>query len=488
MIASQPGKTKRLKRIAAWLLLLAIALGLRIGLAIHFPNVFHPDEVFQTLEPAHRLAYGYGVATWEWRAGVRSWVFPAFLAGVMRSTGWMGPGASGYTYGIIAVLSLASLSTVWFAFAWAKRASGMEAGIIAAGACSIFFGLVYFAPKTLTEVVATDFLLPGLYLGVYGEECSERKRLFLAGILLGLAASLRVQLLPAVAFAAVWFCWPGWRRRTPAVAAGFALPILAFGLVDWVTWSYPWQSIFRYFHEDILAGRNVEYGAQPWYWYLLVLVNLLGFVIVFLRKGAARSPLLGWVALIVLCTHSLFAHKEARYIYPVLPLAIVLASMGFVEAVEPMRIRRKLPEFSKGIVAAGLAFFLFSSAFTASRLLDWWEPVPAQAALDRLSRDPALCGVGYYGPDFYGVNWAKTGGYSRLHRNVPMILAPESASLAREAPAFNALIAPAATSPVPAGFSQSGCWNGMCLYQRAGACQPPQPEDTLEGFLLRTGN
>jgi hypothetical protein len=272
------------------------------------------------------------------------------------------------------------------------------------------------------------------------------------------------------------------------VLAGLSLPILAFGCVDWITWSYPWQSFFRYFQADIIAGRNAQFSTQPWYWYLLVLLNLLGFVIVFLRKGARRSPLLAWVALIILGSHSLFAHKEARYIYPVLPLAIVLASMGFVEAVAPLRARWKLPEFSYGVIAAGLVFFALSSAFVASRQLDWWEPVPAQAALDQLSRDATLCGVGYYGPDFYGINWPKTGGYSRLHRNVPMVLAPDSTSLARLTQTFNAVIVPVSASPVLPGFSRSGCWNGMCLYQRAGGCQAPQPEDTIDGYLRRTGN
>jgi hypothetical protein len=488
MIASQPGQSKRLKIIAAWIALLTIALGLRVGLAIHFPNVFYPDEVFQTLEPAHRLAYGYGVTTWEWRMGVRSWVFPAFLAGVMRLTGSMGSGASGYTYGIIAVLSLASLSVVWFGFAWARRASGMEAGIIAAGACSIFQGLVYFAPKALYEVAATYFLLPGLYLGVYGDEKSEKKRLFLAGIFCGMSVCLRMHLAPAVAFAAVFFCYPRWRKRIPAVLAGLSLPVLAFGLVDWMTWSYPWQSFFSKFQIDVLGGRAQAYGTQPWYWYLLVLLNLLGFVILFLRKGAQRSPLLAVVALIILASHSLIGFKEARYMYPILPLAIVLASMGFVEAVAPLRARWKLPEFSKGVIATGLVFFALSSAFVASRLPDWLDPPPAQAALDRLSRDSTLCGVGFYGPDFYGMNWPNTGGYSRLHRNVPMILAPDSESLARQTPTFNAVIVPVSTSSVLSGFSRSGCWNGMCLYQRPGGCQAPRPADTLDGYLRRTGN
>ena len=57
----------RTKKILAWTALLGSALALRIGLAVGSPNIFFPDEIFQTLEPAHRLVYGYGVISWEWR-------------------------------------------------------------------------------------------------------------------------------------------------------------------------------------------------------------------------------------------------------------------------------------------------------------------------------------------------------------------------------------------------------------------------------------
>jgi 4-amino-4-deoxy-L-arabinose transferase-like glycosyltransferase len=169
----------------------------------------------------------------------------------------MGPGSSGYIIGTMVILSLISLSTIWFGFAWAKRASGIPAAIIAAGACSIYFGLVYFAPKSLNEVVATHVLLPGLYLGVYAERIGERKRLVLAGILCGLAAMLRIQLIPTIAFAAVYFCYHHWRRRIPAVLAGLSIPVLFFGLVDKITWSYPWQSCVRYYQVNLIAGHGV---------------------------------------------------------------------------------------------------------------------------------------------------------------------------------------------------------------------------------------
>ena len=63
-----------------------IGLFIRVGVATRFPNAAHTDEILEMQEPAHHLAYGYAVIAWEWREGARSWVFPAFLAGVMRAT------------------------------------------------------------------------------------------------------------------------------------------------------------------------------------------------------------------------------------------------------------------------------------------------------------------------------------------------------------------------------------------------------------------
>jgi len=139
------------------LVLFLIALLFRLA-AARFPNVVHPDEIFQTEEPAHRLAYGYGVVTWEWREGARSWVFPTFLAGIMRTTDWMGAHSAGYLRGVALILSLISLTTVWFGFAWAKRASGIAAAIIASGCCAIWYQLADFGGRALTEVVATHLL------------------------------------------------------------------------------------------------------------------------------------------------------------------------------------------------------------------------------------------------------------------------------------------------------------------------------------------
>ena len=478
------GRNARLKKIAAWIALLTAALGVRVAMALLLPYVIHADENFQTLEPAHRLAYGYGIITWEWRMGIRSWVFPAFLAGVMRATAWMGAGNSGYLNSIIVLLSLGSLSTVWFGYAWAKRVSGTEAALIAAGASSFFFTLVLYAPKSLSEVVAAHLLLPGLYLGAFAEGSRERRRLFFAGVLCGLAAMLRIQILPAAAVAAVYFCYPRWRTRIPAVAAGFSLPVFAFWLVDKLTWSSAWPSCIRYFHANLIEGRAMDYGTKPWFWYLPVVAALLGPIVIFTLQGVPHSPLLAVLALLIVASHSVIAHKEIRYIYPALALLIPLAAIGYADTAAYLRRRWGLLQSSRAVVASGVLLFVLSSACVARFLLHANIIRGAQFAFNRLSRDENLCGVGVYGS-----GWGETGGYTHLHRDVPMIIPiRDGADLAAKAPEFNALVAPQAAPEVPAAFQQGECFRGVCVYRRAGACRPPRPGDTINELLQREGH
>jgi hypothetical protein len=475
------------------LLLLAfflMGMFLRVGAALRFPTVDHPDEIFETQEPAHHLAYGYSVVVWEWRRGARSWVFPAFLAGVMRTTDWMGPGSRGYRWGIAIVLSLISLTTVWFGFAWARRASGMEAAIIAAGGCAIWYELVYFASKALTEVVATHALLPGLYLGMYGERFQEKTRMFLAGIFCGLAMALRIHLAPAVAFAALYFCYPNWRKRILPLAAGLLLPVVGFGLVDAVTWSHPFQSYLVYYQAHAREFKvpslpsDIEEGAHhvpPWYGYLRMLCTHLGPMGLLVLMGIRRSPLLGWVALIHLAFHSFYGATIVRYLYPLMPLEITLAALGIVELARVFNTRRRSPLSSRTIVVGGLAVLALSSCLLVSQIN--WRRYGCLAVFDQLSRDSTLCGVGVY-----QIGWWNIGGYTHLHRNVPIVLLQQASELAQESRSFNAIVIPGSLTDPSHAFELAGCWNRVCVYRRPGPCTPPQGDNEINSVLRRNGS
>lgn len=459
-----------------------IALLLRISVAMRAPSLAHPDEIFQTEEPAHRLAYGYGIITWEWRDGIRSWAFPAILAVVMRATGWMGHGSAGYLWAVTILLSLISLTSVWFGYAWAKRVSGIEAAMIAAGGCAIWYELVIFAPRTLTEVLATHILLPGLYLGAFAEGRWEKRRLFLAGLLCGLAMALRIQLFPAVALAGFYFCRSRWRTRVPAVLAGMFLPLAVFGVVDAITWSYPFQSFFRYFWINAVEGRSELYGTEPWYWYLTILVAHLGPILLLALLGIRRSPFLGWMALAILVPHSLLPHKEVRYIYPLMPILITLAALGTMEIVKELDHLLKLRIHPKLSISVALALFTFFSFFLAPQFSYWNSNAGSMTMVDRLSRDQTVCGLG-----IHGISWFDTGGYTHFHRNVPMVLMSDGPRMEQESASVNAVIAYGPPPRLSPGFALKDCSQGVCLYQRAGSCASPLA-DEVNAVLRETGN
>src|SRR5712691_1351833 len=84
--------------LAAGGLLCLIVLGvlLRLVPTVFVPSINWGDEIFQTVEPAHRLVFGYGLVAWEFELGMRSWLLPGVIAGLMELSRIIGDGPEYY--------------------------------------------------------------------------------------------------------------------------------------------------------------------------------------------------------------------------------------------------------------------------------------------------------------------------------------------------------------------------------------------------------
>ncbi|MEA5552992.1 mannosyltransferase [Anabaena cylindrica UHCC 0172] len=484
-------------------ILIIIALILRVGMALKFRNIFWADEIFQSLEPAHRLAFGNGIVTWEFRDGIRSWVLPGILAGIMRLTAWMGKGSTGYLIGINIFLSLLSLSNILVAYLWGKKIGGTITAFICAAICTIWFELIYFSPKAFTEVVATHFLLPGVYLGVQKQISPTRNSLFLSGCLLGISLALRIHFIPAIVFAVIYICRKNWREKCLPMMLGIIAPILIFGTVDAFTWSYPFQSFWLNIWVNIVEGRSKLYGVSPWYEYFIFLLKSWSWlslpIIILALMGSRRSPILLWLVLIIILSHSLLAHKEYRFIYPVLPMVMILAGMGTGELV--LNLSCRWVSHKKTLIAIFLCLSLWTSISIAllSRF-NIYNPLNFSIfgtnlenthlsvttnnllALQSLSTNKNVCGLG-----LWGVQWALSGGYTYFHRDVPIFPVEKVADFAELKAGFNYIVTNISVPSQYENYTLQKCWQETCIYKRPGSCSQIIDRD-INSVLKKSGN
>ena len=80
---------RRVARIVLVVVLLGGGLA-RLYLALRDHGLYWPDEIHQSLEPAHRLAFGYGLVAWEYRQGARNWTFASLIAPLLGVSAWLG--------------------------------------------------------------------------------------------------------------------------------------------------------------------------------------------------------------------------------------------------------------------------------------------------------------------------------------------------------------------------------------------------------------
>ncbi len=452
--------------------LFAAAFAIRLGLGLALPRYHHPDELFQYYEQAYRLAFGQGVVPWEYREGIRSWLLPGLLAGIMRIFEPIG-GPEAYFVASRALWSVLSLTIIAVAFLWARRSAGLLAGAMAAAITASWFELVYFAPAALTESIATAPLFAAAWLGATARP-DDRRRFLLIGVLLGAVFMVRFHLAPALLVVAVIACGRDLRRWQPLLLGG-ALPLAALALLDWATLGWPLQSVIKNFWVNIVEQRSHKYGVMPvsfyleayfWSWWLWC-IPMLGLA----WLGGRGRPMLWAVPVAIVLSHSLVGHKEYRFVLPALPFILAVAAIGTARLARWLSRRFDL---SLAAVAVGLVLIWCGvSAALATRggwMPEWQRSGPQIEATAALHHRADICGLGVF------LSWGDFAGYVGMHRDVPVLWSPDPATLEGEREAFNYVLGPP-EAPLAAawGYALEECWGGnSCIWRRDGGCAPPQ--------------
>ena len=163
---------------------------LRIYAAVSHLDISHPDEHFQTLEPASHVIYGFGWLSWEWTTGTRSWLVPALympLIWVFKILGFNG-GVAPITACrvLMAVLSTFTLYEFWILLV----ESGMKrwASLVAISFFALSPACVAWGAMTLSDLWAMIFLwcaLPYVLRSIRNGKKSGSRRCFARAFISG---------------------------------------------------------------------------------------------------------------------------------------------------------------------------------------------------------------------------------------------------------------------------------------------------------------
>ncbi len=473
--------------------MLIVALGIRLCAFATHTYIAFPDETFQYLEPAQRLAFGSGVVTWEYIDGIRSWLLPGGIAAILRAVALLDPDPRTGIAVLRILCILASLAIPYAGYRIAERSAGRGAALAVGVLCALSPQAIYYAPVIMTDGLATDAAMLAIAFA---------HRPARAGLLFGLACALRYQYAPILAVVALWQYAPTPRALGTVVLAGLAVVVPTLGLLDLLTWGAPFQSVWLNYLRNGPQGFSQAMGAEHWSYYLQYFLVAWGaatpVAVGLAILGARLVPAVALTVALTIGLHMLPAHKELRFILlanVALPVPIGVGIAILVERYAPSRAAWPIPTVLALVLALTLGWGTLSRATAAD---DWHRDASMLAATATARSFEGACGLAIRSIWVY-----RTGGYTYWRRDLPIyfetwdraqtipgspiVLPLESMLLGRSVPqypgpalaehtdAFNVLMgSPADGLP---GFVRHRCHGTghlddptVCVFVRPGGC------------------
>jgi GPI mannosyltransferase 3 len=446
--------------------LAAVLFRLVLGVGDH--GIAWPDEIYQSLEPAHELVHGEGLLPWEYRDGARTWVLPGLIAAVLGAAEVVGLGSSSYVLLLQLLFVAVAAATVVATYALARALGASRAASVAGAAAFALAPLtIYFGHRALSETASALPVVAGLAF-VFAARERGRRYLWIGAALLVLAVLLRLQnAIFCAGVLALFAIGRDWRALGHA-AAVFAGGALFMGLLDLLTWGRFLGSARTYVRVNVIDDRASSFGVEPFGYYaehLWTSMPELVLVLVPLALlGALRRPGLLLLVGAYFLAHSFVDHKELRFILPMIAPLCALAAVGLDALGAQAR-----PVAVGAVVALAVGGALHAHDLTWGDVGSRNGPEQARAwghfadvnrlLLEAGERDD-LCGLKLEQPDRV---WS--GGYTYLHKAVPYY----AAGPALETGFFNYVITPAA--PVPRGQTVVALDGAFQLVKVAGACR-----------------
>lgn len=323
-------------------------ISLRLVNSLFIQTSFVPDEYWQSIEVSHNMVFGYGHLTWEWRNGLRGYLYPSIFAVFYKLLAILGLDnrlllikLPRFIQGIIA----ATGDLYLYKFSWllCDRATAQWTLLCQ----TVNWFMLYCATRTLTNSTETALVTAALFYfpwpGKVNPSQSTRKFLVLA--------ALSVIVRPTAAV--IWILLCSWhlqnnkhqlfRTLKNYVIVGCASLVLS-ATIDRIFYG-EWTFVqYNFLVFNVFSGGGSFYGTHPWHWYLsqgfpvVMATHIFPFL---LGAWRAKNKVPLFVIIWTLIIYSFLAHKEFRFLMPVLPFAFHYCGIYFQSLCRKPKLKKR---------------------------------------------------------------------------------------------------------------------------------------------------
>ncbi len=304
----------------------ALLLGLiaRVCSAVFVYGPQALDDYKHGVWPAYQFFAGLPLDIPEYRSHLLIWLLALFA----KVGSYLGvESALGQVRAMYLGLGLVSLCGIYGTYLYVQNFKSRVFAALALYLAAIFPLMPFVSTRAFGEAVALALVMLGIGMLERARHArDERVHVWMLAFgVVALAGLFRFHVgLIYLAYMGVLARRKVWRGFAAAAVTG-ALAILAQGLIDVLSGKTPLRTLIVYLLEN--EGGGAKYGVSPWYnpWLFVLAISLapFSFVLVKSLKSLWRKH---WPILVPLLVfvgaHSLAAHKEERFLYPILGLEI----------------------------------------------------------------------------------------------------------------------------------------------------------------------
>ncbi|KAM7183467.1 GPI mannosyltransferase [Naviculisporaceae sp. PSN 640] len=364
---------------------LTLLLVFRFLNALCVRTFFQPDEYFQALEPAWKIAFGGESGawlTWEWEHQLRSSLHPAIFgiaykaAHTLMSALLFPPQLESFVLVVLPKVVQSVFAALGDFYTW-RLATAIYGNASNVPWAALWMTVLnpwqwYCSTRTFSNSLETTLTIAALYYWPW-ELLADAKVSKIVPLQLKssinklrislVLAAIAVLLRPTNIF--IWisvltvtltrFTLDGKSPLQTSTIVVLFREIIICGLLALAIsvisdrlyfgfWAFP---PYKWLYFNISQSLAVFYGQMPWHYYLfqgipLLTTTFLPFTLIGLYKSTSRSSslaalpsnvmrTLSFIVLTMVGMLSLVSHKEVRFIYPLLPILHILGAPRILE-------------------------------------------------------------------------------------------------------------------------------------------------------------